>query len=229
MSGNRWGEWTLALAAALALHGAVLWLLRPSHYTVAPAVRPSPWRVHVHTREVPAPAAEPVAQPVATPDLRPPRPPLERPAAAPLPAPQARQPASPVPVAPTLPQAEPAPSTVSTTLWLDANLADQAPTPVDNEWRLTEMPWPPAYPAVEVRVWITADGRIERFELQDDAANDPAMQQLFAPFAETPMRPAYFGSVPVPSVMRIQIWQGDGAAPDFVSPLPPASAASAAG
>ena len=33
----------LALAAALALHGAVLWLLRPSHYTVAPAVRPSPW------------------------------------------------------------------------------------------------------------------------------------------------------------------------------------------
>ena len=219
----------LALAAALALHGAVLWLLRPSHYTVAPAVRPSPWRVHVHTREVPAPAAEPVAQPVATPDLRPPRPPLERPAAAPLPAPQARQPASPVPVAPTLPQAEPAPSTVSTTLWLDANLADQAPTPVDNEWRLTEMPWPPAYPAVEVRVWITAAGRIERFEPQGDAANDPAMQQLFAPFAETPMRPAYFGSVPVPSVMRIQIWQGDGAAPDFVSPLPPASAASAAG
>jgi hypothetical protein len=29
--------------------------------------------------------------------------------------------------------------------------------------------------------------------------------------------------------MRIQIWQGDRAAPDFVSPLPPASAASAAG
>ena len=114
-------------------------------------------------------------------------------------------------------------------MWLDANLADQAPAPLSNEWRLTAMPWPRHHPVVEVRLWITADGRIERFELQDDAANDPAMQQLFAPFAETPMRPAYFGSVPVPSVMRIQIWQGDGPGPDFVSPLPPASAASAAG
>ncbi|MDO5692840.1 MAG: hypothetical protein Q4G70_10225 [Pseudomonadota bacterium] len=228
MPGNRSG-WVLALLAALALHGAALWLLQPSYYAVAPTARPSTWRVQVHAREVPAPAAKPIAQPVPAPapESAPPPPPIERPTVPPPPAPEEALPASPEPTAPTPPESDLVTATDSAMPWLDANLADQAPTPVDNEWHLTEMPWPQAFPMVEVHVWITSDGRIEHYEIQGDAANDLAMRALFAPFAETPMRPAYFGGMPVPSIMRIQIWEGDGPAPDFVSPLPPASAASA--
>ncbi len=104
--------------------------------------------------------------------------------------------------------------------WLDANLADQAPAPIGNEWRLTEMPWPAAHSQVQVRLWITPEGRIARFELQGPAADDPAMQALFAPFVETPMQPARIGSVSVPSTMVIEIWPAEDARPDFLLPLP---------
>lgn len=106
---------------------------------------------------------------------------------------------------------------------MDANLAHRAPTPVDNLWRLGNLPWPPEHPVVTVRLWISADGRIERFELEGDAARDPQVQRLFAPLADTPMRPAYYGSARVPSTVRVQLWAAeDGSpAPDFLLPLPP--------
>ncbi len=60
--------------------------------------------------------------------------------------------------------------------------------PLGNTWLLTPMPWPAAFPLIEVQLWITADGRIERFELQGEAADDPAVQQLFAPLPMTSLR-----------------------------------------
>lgn len=230
MADDGWRGWWLALAAALALHLAALWLVQPARYGVSAAAQPMTWRVQVHTRTQPVtpPPAIPAAPPATPqPAKRPVTPrPTRATARAPAPAPAVEEiiPNPPPPVEPPpVAHADPAPRADSARLWLDANLADRAPTPIDNEWRLAEMPWPDAYPTIEVQLWIDSDGRIERFELQGEAASDPVVQQLFASFSETPMRPAYFRSVPVPSTMRIQLWQGDGPEPDFVAPLAPAS------
>ena len=83
------------------------------------------------------------------------------------------------------------------------------------------MPWPPSHPRVVLQLWISSQGVIERYELQGDAANDRAIQALLAPIVETPMRPAMIGRVPVPSTMRIELWEGEAGAPDFIGPLAP--------
>lgn len=124
------------------------------------------------------------------------------------------------PPSPTAARPAPRAPASDTPLWLDATRADAAPVPLAGEWVLADMPWPPAHPVVRVQLWITSEGRIERFALQGPAAADPAMQQLFARFADTPMQPARLGQVPVPSTMLIEIWPGTGSAPDYVLPLP---------
>ena len=215
MSGHRWGEWMAALAGALALHLAALLLWQPAHRSVAATGHPTPWRMQLRLREAPAVLAQPAPRQAVSPPQRP----VQRPAESPLP--EARAPVIPAPASPPPDEDSATAPMPRTPLWIDANQADQAPAPEGNAWRLADMPWPEAYPAVEVQLWITADGRIERFELVGEAADDPALRQLFAPFADTPMQPAYLRSVPVPSTMRIQLWPGDGPVPDFVAPLPP--------
>jgi hypothetical protein len=91
--------------------------------------------------------------------------------------------------------------------------------PVDNEWRLADVPWPTAHPRIVLQLWISSQGVIERYEVQGDAASDLAVQALLAPILDTPMRPARIGRAPVPSTMRIELWKGDGPVPDFVAPL----------
>ncbi|MFT4196253.1 MAG: hypothetical protein QM614_16655, partial [Ottowia sp.] len=154
----------------------------------------------------PAPAAAPPAPPAPAADV-PPRarkaPPTPRP---PTPTPTPAEPAqAPAPQAPQ---------------WLDATHADRSPAPRDNRWLLADRPWPAAFERVRVRLWISASGRIERVEIEGEAADDPAVRALFAPFADTPMDPALVGRVAVPSTMRVELWDGDGErAPDFVAPL----------
>jgi hypothetical protein len=118
---------------------------------------------------------------------------------------------------------DPAPESERPTLshsgWLDATEVDESPAPIDNEWVLASRPWPRAYRSIIVRLWISAEGRIERYEVEGDAADDPAVQALFAPITQTPMRPARIGRRTVPSTMRIELWSGDSAPPDFVAPL----------
>lgn len=106
--------------------------------------------------------------------------------------------------------------------WLDANSADTAPAPEQGEWLLDpHTPWPDSYPSVTLRLWVSSRGRIERFELQGPAADDAAMQHIFARLAHTPMLPARIGRVPVPSTVRVQIWAPEGGQPpNYVMPLP---------
>ena len=69
---------------------------------------------------------------------------------------------------------------------------------------------------------------VEKAPMPTDAAGDRAIQALIAPIMETPMRPAMIGRVPVPSTMRIELWEGEAGAPDFIGPLSPDAAKSAA-
>lgn len=207
--------WVVALTGTLLLHGAALWLMQrpPGHVFIeGPA---QTWRVQLYRRTAAEPPT-PLPQAAPTADEAPPRS---------EPAPSPPQPIAPAPVRPdppATPSPAPTPSADTPSLWLEANQADRAPAPVDNRWRLADLPWPAAFPVVEVVLWIASDGRIERFELQGDAANDPTLRRLFAPLADTPMHPAYIGRARVPSTMRVQMRPGeDGGAPDFVAPLPP--------
>ena len=149
----------------------------------------------------PAPALPEPAAPPNTPAPPPTPPAPERPASAPLP--------------------ESARSASTQGGWLEASQADAAPVPVDNEWLLANTPWPAAYPRLILQLWISSKGVIERVEVQGEAADDPTVQALLEPLIDTPMRPARIGRVPVPSTMRIELWQGDGGAPNFVGPLAP--------
>ena len=141
------------------------------------------------------------------------------------------------PEAPTEPPQPPAssalPDTSRTTRaqggWLEATNADQAPAPVDNTWRLAEGPWPKTHPRIVLQLWISSQGVIERYELQGDAVGDRAIQALLAPIMETPMRPAMIGRVPVPSTMRIELWEGAAGVPDFIGPLAPDAGRNAGG
>lgn len=210
--------WLGALAAALALHLAVFVALqwRARQTVVAPARQALQATVRVLSAP-PAPTAAPAlvqpvpAAPTAARPMSPPTSPRALPASAP---PAAAPPAAPIR------DAEPGPDAPQ---WLDANQADSAPVPLDNRWLLAAQPWPAAFPRVRVRMWISAAGRIERVEIEGEAADDPAVRALFAPIADTSMRPAMVGAVPVPSVMRVELWPGDEdrMAPDFVLPLPP--------
>ena len=221
--------WAGAMAGALALHGlAFWWVQRAPQPPTTPRANAS-WQARVvpprkrpdttPARDIaaPAPAERRPAQSLRAPAV------AARSAAASHALPSAPPVRSEPPVAPHVPEPLPSPPADDTMQWLDANLADQAPAPVGNEWRLAEMPWPAAHPQVQVRLWITPEGRIARFELQGPAADDPAMQALFAPFAGTLMQPARIGRAAVPSTMLIEIWPGEDARPDFLLPLPSAS------
>lgn len=238
-------HWALALSGALLLHALAWWLLRTS-YASPPAADARPlWHVTLRTA-APAPISAAPAQPAPapTPETAAPAPaaptqPPERaderatPPEAPTPIAPAAEP-RPRPLPPPVPRpAVQAPSPEPTpapplpqTRWLDAAQADRAPAPRDNQWLLTpDQPWPQDFPKVRIQIWVSASGRIERFEVEGAAASDPAVQALFAPLPETPMLPALIGRVPVPSTMRIELWAGDqgdqGHAPDFIAPLAP--------
>ena len=239
--GGRCWAWALALVGALLLHALAWWLLRTRYASPPAAAAPPLWHATLRTA-VPQPVGPAPAQP--TPKNADPAPaaqiqPRERAAERPRP-PEAPTPIAPAaeprprPLAPPAPRPgaqapspEPAPAPrLPPTRWLDAAQAERAPAPRDNQWLLDpDQPWPQAFAKVRIRIWVSAGGRIERFEIEGAAASDPAVQALFAPLPETPMLPALIGRVPVPSTMRIELWAGEqGAAPDFIAPLaPPAS------
>ena len=236
-----------ALAAAIALH-ALLWLSLSRYVVVRPPARsqPAAWHVNFRTAAPPqlAPAPTPTptptplppdltvpdapAAPVAVPEITAPEPadtppPATRPRPAPTPQPPPQPAQPPEPAAPDLPASAALPDSARSASnqggWLDATQADQAPVPIDNDWHLAEMPWPQAHPRITVQLWISSQGVIERYEIQGDAATDRAVQALIAPILDTPMRPARIGRAPVPSTMLIELWEGDGAVPNFVAPL----------
>ena len=224
-----------ALAGALALHAALL-LFSQRVVVRAPAQsRPAAWHVTFRTAAAPATPAAPSPPPVeaapppapptapSTPPRVPPPPsarvqPAEAPAPEPIPAPP------PAP-APTQPASAALPDSARTTSaqggWLEATHADESPAPVDNAWQLAAGPWPTAHPRVTLQLWISSQGVIERYEILGDAAQDREVQALLEPIINTPMLPARIGKVPVPSTMRIELWEGDGSLPNFVGPLTP--------
>ncbi|MBP7451353.1 MAG: hypothetical protein KA914_01025 [Ottowia sp.] len=230
--------WTAALLGALILHAALL--LFGQRVVVKPPAqsRPAAWHVSFRTATAPAPAAAPTpspAEPTAPAPVAEPLPPAPaplppspraRPVAAPQPEAQPQAPApAPPPPKPERPASASLPDSARTTSaqggWLEATHADHSPVPIDNEWRLSDGPWPTAHPRLTLQLWISSQGVIERYEVQGEAANDRAVQALLAPFMETPMEPARIGRMPVPSTMRIELWEGDGAVPNFVGPLAP--------
>lgn len=233
--------WAAALAGALALHAALLlWTQRVDVRPPAQS-RPAAWHVSFRTAAAPAPAPAPTAAPAPVAPVPAPPEPATTPAPSPQPRPRVRpapkppRPAPPAAAAPE-PPAEPPqppassalPDTSRTTRaqggWLEATNADQAPAPIDNTWRLADGPWPKTQARIVLQLWISSQGVIERYELQGDAAQDRAIQALIAPIIETPMTPAMIGRVPVPSTMRIELWEGDAGVPDFVGPLAPDAA-----
>ncbi|MDO5289564.1 MAG: hypothetical protein Q4F13_08010 [Pseudomonadota bacterium] len=236
--------WAAAVALALGLHAAVLWGLRhlpaPATHTDAARLPPPPMTWHVRVASPPAPAATPAVTPPA-PQWAPPPPPSRATARAarpqPAPARPPESPPKPPPEPPPAPLPEPLPepavaapppppvpprlASSEPMQWLDANSADTAPAPEHGEWTLADTPWPASHPSVKVRLWVNSRGRIERFELQGPAADDPALQQLFARLAHTPMLAARIGRVPVPSTVLVQIWAPEGGQPpNYVMPLP---------
>jgi hypothetical protein len=215
--------WAGALAAALALHLVLLLVVLPRHRPVTAPARPA-LQVTLRLRPPPEqPPAQPPAPPLAD-NPAAPSAPVQVPAAAPAPPPRRQAPAeAPAPAPPPLPPTPADATAPAEARWLDALQADRAPAPQGNRWRLAPLPWPAAFARVRVRLWISSTGRIERVEIEGAAGRDPAVRALFAPLGDTPMLPALIGQVPVPSVVRAELWPGDdgSAAPDFLLPLPP--------
>ncbi len=241
---SRTPAWTVALIGALVLHAALLLLSQRVVVQPPAQSRPAAWHVTFRTAAAPEVAATPeptpptvtppppVAEPPPAPEAPAPRMPQARLRTAPAPDPLPAPPPPPAPASQPAPPPEPPasaalPESSRTTSaqggWLEATQADQSPVPKDNEWRLAEMAWPAAHPRIVLQLWISSKGVIERYEVQGDAAEDRAVQALLAPILDTPMRPARIGRVPVPSTMRIELWAGDDAAPNFVGPLAPGS------
>ncbi|MFV0679300.1 hypothetical protein [Ottowia sp.] len=234
---SQWPErraWACALVGALALHVAVFLGLRTPYRQPPKAPPQAVWHVSLRAAPVP-PAATPAPVPSVAATRPPPAPrvaakaparvvppPVQPPPPAapePEPLPPAQPEPEPPPPLPPTPELSPPPSSVPPVQWLDANHADQAPAPQDNTWLLAQHSWPAQYPQIRVQLWISASGRMERFELEGGAADDPQVRALFAPFIDTPMLPAMIGRVPVPSTMRVELWMGQDMKPDFIGPL----------
>lgn len=183
-----------AVLASVLLHSAAWFWIQPTRVTPRAGGAEKPMRISLHTLP-PRPRATPRAQTQAAP-----------------PAPRAVVRPSPPEIAPPLaaetPPEPPAPSgaaTPSNMLYVPAALADQAPVPL-GDWVLAEEPWPDGVGAVQITLWIDAEGRIERTLLLGAAADDPRVQALFARIAYTPMQPARVGTGDVHSVMTVEIW-----------------------
>ena len=186
-------QWVGALAGALALHAAALWLLQHRPTTPLQVTAPHAAARVLHVNVVPGARPHPVIAP-PMPTAPEPAAPPPTPAPAPRPADvqpvtlsatkraEAPRPLIPAshgtPAAPVVPetpfeaveapppsnQPTPAPNANREPLWLDANQADSSPTPDDNRWLLADRPWPHSFARVQLKVWVSAQGRIERFE-----------------------------------------------------------------
>ena len=193
-----------AVLASVLLHSAAWFWIQPTRVAPRAGGAEKPMRISLHTLP-PRPAAPIPAPPLARATPR------AQTQAAP-PAPRADVRPSPPEIAPPLaaetPPEPPAPAgaaTPSNMLYVPAALADQAPVPL-GDWVLAEEPWPDGVGAVQITLWIDAEGRIERTLLLGAAADDPRVQALFARIADTPMQPARVGTGDVHSVMTVEIW-----------------------
>lgn len=209
-----------AALTAMLLHAFALgWL--PPRASVATRVsfdRPLRMRVVAPT---PAPQAAAVMQAPAPPAPQVRRRPRPAPASEPI------TPSAPAAIAPqpdpapaTTPQRDPLTSSIETSatsstdetpsnlLYVAASLADVPPAPLA-DWVLPGERWPDGVRAVQLTLWIDAEGRIERHQLLGAAADDTRVQALFADIDQTPMRAAQVGAGTAPSVMTVEIWQDD--------------------
>ncbi|QTD43915.1 hypothetical protein [Ottowia testudinis] len=219
--------WPLGAAVLLSLllHLAAWFWIQPSRVTPRAGGAGQPLRISLHTRAPPAaPSPAPRPQPVAAPRApakaaplrhRPPPPTRRlkpsRPARRPRPCPHRRRPHR---------------HRRAVQHALRARRAGRsAPVPL-GDWVLAPEPWPDGLGAVQITLWIDAEGRIERTLLLGAAADDPRVQALFARIAETPMQPARVGAGDVFSVMTVEIWEepGDAQAAWSAQPAAPASA-----
>lgn len=60
--------------------------------------------------------------------------------------------------------------------------------------------------SVQVRLWISATGEVERWTILGDAAHDPRIMASFENMGNTLMNPALSGGVAVASTMMIEIF-----------------------
>ena len=220
----------LALLAAAALHAALVWgLLRSDRVYVRASTLP-PLRAtwHVQMRAAPAPPQPAPTVPKAAKQAPAPEPRRERPEPVRAPRPSQELPAPTPREAPETPAApydalagERPRSGAAPARYLDAIQADNAPAPQDGVWLVDALAWPDGVPSVQARIWISASGRIERFELLGVARRHPALARVFARLASTPMIAARIGRVPVPSVVRVQFMPSAPGEPlNYVLPMP---------
>ena len=220
--------WALGVAVLVSvlLHvGAWFWI-QPPRVAARVTGTVKPMRINLHMR---APQAAPSPAPAPVPRAQ------AKAKSAPVAARPAEVQARPEPTPPyplpavtaAEPQAPAGAATPSNMLYVPAALADQPPAPL-GDWVLADEPWPDGVSAVQVTLWIDAEGRIERTLLLGAAADDPRVQAGVARIADTPMQPARVGAGDVFSVMTVEIWpeSQSGAPPAADLPLAPSSAAS---
>lgn len=90
-------------------------------------------------------------------------------------------------------------------IYLRVDEVDQPAMPV-GEWVINTQAWPPhTTTRVIVKVWISAKGQIDKWELVDASASDPFALEGFKSIKETILNPAWLNGVPVASFRLLEM------------------------
>lgn len=90
-------------------------------------------------------------------------------------------------------------------IYLQVDEVDQPAMPV-GEWVINTQAWPPhTATRVIVKIWISAKGHIDDWELVGPSADDPFVLEGFKAIKETILNPAWLNGVPVASFRLLEI------------------------
>ena len=119
----------------------------------------------------------------------------------------ALQPHLPVPAPSTAPQSESATSLTSPRLpdYLPIDEVDQPAEPL-GDWAINANAIPPdKHLRLVLRLWVSASGSIDKWELADDAGQPQLAQKILMSLDQTPFQPALLRQMPVPSFRQLEM------------------------
>jgi hypothetical protein len=87
----------------------------------------------------------------------------------------------------------------------ESSAVDQIAVPV-GEWGINTSLLPVGSPCkFIITIWISARGKLDKWEVQSDAISEELIEAVFRQFDDTVMNPALIGAIPVASVQRLEL------------------------
>lgn len=112
---------------------------------------------------------------------------------------------TPAPSAATQSESAPSPTNPTLSGYLPIDAVDQPAEPL-GDWAINANAIPPdQHLRLVLRLWISASGSIDKWELADDAGQPELAKKILMSLDQTPLQPALLRQMPVPSFRQLEM------------------------